>query len=60
MSSVRKRLYREDGLSCFQNMKGSQAEKVENNMCEIYQNCNIKITVETNLHITDFCIVTFN
>ena len=41
-------------------MKGSQAEKVENNMCEIYQNCNIKITVETNLHITDFCIVTFN
>ena len=41
-------------------MKGSQAEKVESNMCEIYQNCNIKITVETNLHITDFHIVTFN
>ena len=53
-------LYRDDGLSCFQNMTGSQAERVKNKIREIFQSCGLKITIETNLQIMDFLDVTFN
>ena len=53
-------LYRDDGLSCFQNMTGPQAERVKKKICEIFQSCGLKITIETNLQITDFLDVTFN
>ena len=53
-------LYRHDGLSCFQNMTGPQAEKGKKKICEIFQNFGLKITIETNLQIADFLDVTFN
>ena len=53
-------LYRDDGLTCFQNMTGSQAERVNKKICEIFQSCGLKISIETNLKITDFLDVTFN
>ena len=53
-------LYRDDGLSCFQNVSGTQAEKVKKKICEIFQSCGLKITIETNLQITDFLDVIFN
>ena len=53
-------LYRDDGLSCFQKMTGSQAERVKKRICEIFQSCHLKITIETNLQIMDFLDVTFN
>ena len=53
-------LYRDDGLSCFQNMTGTQAGRVERKICEIFQSCGLKITIETNLKITYFLDVTFN
>ena len=52
-------LYRDDGLSCFQNMTGPQAERVKKKICEIFQSCGLKITIETNLQIKDFPDVTF-
>ena len=53
-------LYRDDGLSCFQNMTGPQAERVKKKICEIFQSCGLKITIETNLQIMDVLDVTFN
>ena len=53
-------LYREDGLSYFQNMTGTQAGRVEKKICEIFQSCGLIITIETNLQITYFLDVTFN
>ena len=52
-------LYRDDGLSCFQNMTGPQAERVKKKICEIFQSCGLKITIETNLQIKDFPDITF-
>ena len=53
-------LYRDAGLSCFQNMTGPQAERVKKKICEIFKSCGLKITIETNLQITGFLDVTFN
>ena len=33
-------LYRDDGLSCFQNMTGPQAERVKKKICKIFQCLN--------------------
>ena len=41
-------------------MTGPQAERVKKKICEIFQSCGLKITIETNLQITDFLDVTFN
>ena len=55
-------LYCDNGSSCFQNMTGPgpHAERVKKEICEIFQSCALKITIETNLQITDFHDVTFN
>ena len=53
-------LYRDGGLSCFQNMTGPQAEKINKKIYEIFQSCGLKLTIKTNLDITDFIDVTFN
>ena len=37
-------LYRDDGWSCFENMTGSQAERVKKKICEIFQSCGLKKT----------------
>lgn len=42
-------------------MTGSQTEKVKNKtISEVFRSCCLKISIETNLHITDFLDVTFN
>ena len=55
-------LYCVNGSSCFQNMTGPgpHAERVKKEICEIFQSCALKITIETNLQIMDFHGVTFN
>ena len=47
-------LYRDDGLSCFQNISGPGSEKIKKKMCKIFKENGLKITVECNLAITDF------
>ena len=37
-------LYRDDRLSCFQKMTGTQAGRVEKKICETFQSCGLKIT----------------
>ena len=53
-------LYRDDGLSCFQNISGPDSEKIKKKMCKIFKENHLNITVECNLTITDFLDVTFD
>ena len=53
-------LYRDDGLSCFQNISGPDSEKIKKKMCKIFKEDGLNITVECNLALTDFLDVTFD
>ena len=53
-------LYRDDDLSCFQNISGPDSEKIKKKMCKIFKENHLNITVECNLTITDFLDVTFD
>ena len=53
-------LYRDDGLSCFQNISSPDSEKIKKKMCKIFQDNRLNITAECNLAITDFLDVTFD
>ena len=44
-------LYRDDGLSCFENRSGLELEKIGKKICEIFKDNGLNITIETNLHI---------
>ena len=51
-------LYRDDGLSCFQNLSGPESEKIKKKLCKIFKKHGLNITVECNLRITAFLDVT--
>ena len=53
-------LYREDGLSCFENKSGPELEKIKKKICKIFKDNGLNITNETNLLITVYLDVTFN
>ena len=53
-------VYRDDELSCFQNLSGPESEKVKKKLCKIFKQSGLSITVECNLQITDFLDVTFD
>ena len=53
-------LYRDDGLSCFQNISGPDAEETKKKMCKIFKENFLNITIECNLAITNFLDVTFD
>ena len=53
-------LYRDDGLSFFQNLAGPESEKIKQKLCNIFKKHGLNITVECNLCITDFLDVTFD
>ena len=53
-------LYRDDGLTCFENKSGPELEKIKKKICKIFKDNGLNITIETNLHITEYLDVTFN
>ena len=53
-------LYRDDELSCFQNLSDPEPEKIKKKLCKIFKKHGSNITVECNLQITDFSDVTFD
>ena len=53
-------LYRDDGLSCFQNISGPESEKIKRKLCKIFKKHGLNIIVECNLRITDFLDVTLD
>ena len=53
-------LYRDDGLSCFENISGPDSEKIKKKLFKIFKSNGLSITVECNLIVTDFLDVTFD
>ena len=54
-------LYRDDGLACFTNINGSQAERIRKEFISIFKTeLRLSITSETNLKIVNFLDVTLN
>ena len=54
-------LYCDDGLACFGNINGSQAEQMRKDFISIFKTkFKLSITSETNLKIVDFSDVTLS
>ena len=53
-------LYRDDGLSCFENISGPDSEKIKKKLFKIFKCNRQSITVECNLIVTDFLDVSFD
>ena len=54
-------MYRDDGLACFENASGKQAEKIRKDFIKIFkQKFDLNITRETNLKIDNFLDRTLN
>ena len=51
-------LYRDDCISCFENKSGPELEKIKKKICKIFKDNGLNITIETNLHITEYLDVT--
>ena len=53
-------LYRDDGLSCFENISGPDSEKIKKKLFKIFKCNGLSIAVECNLIVTDILDVTFD
>ena len=54
-------IYRDDGLAYFENMNGSQADRIRKDFIAIFKNeFQLKIVCNTNLKIVNFLDVTFD
>ena len=48
-------MYREEGLACFENVSGTQAEKIRKDVIKIFkQKFDFNITSKTNFNIASF------
>ena len=52
-------LYRDDGLAMI-NGSGPQMDKVRKDIIKAFQDMKLKVTIETNLTVTDFLNITFD
>ena len=54
-------MYREEGLACFENVSGTQAEKIRKDVIKIFkQKFDFNITSKTNFKIASFLDRTLN
>ena len=53
-------LYRDDGLSCFDNISGPDSEKLKKKLFKIFKSNGLNRAVECNLAVTDVLDVTFD
>ena len=53
-------LYRDDSVSCFENISVPDSEKIKKKLFKIFKSNGLSITVECNLIVTDFLDVTFD
>ena len=52
--------YRDDGLSCFENISLPDSEKINKKLFKIFKSNGLSIAVECNLVVTDFLDITFD
>ena len=60
LNAVNRALYKDDGLSYFENKVGPELEKTKKKICKIFKHDGLNITTETNLHIIEYLDVTFD
>ena len=53
-------LYRDDGISCFENISWLDPEKLKKKLFKIFKNSRLRIAVERNVIITEFLDATFD
>ena len=53
-------LYGDDGLTCFENIHCHTSDRIIKNLIKTFKECDLKITIDTNLKDTNFLDVTFN
>ena len=53
-------LYRDDGLGVFRRTSGSQADRIRKDLETHFKKLGLRITIETNLKITNFLDLTLN
>ena len=53
-------LYRDDVLSCFENISRLDSEKIKKKLFKIFKSNRLRITVECNLIVTDILDITFD
>ena len=54
-------MYREEGLACFENVSGTQAEKIRKDVIKIFkQKFDFNITSQTNFKVSSFLDRTLN
>ena len=53
-------LYRDNDLSCFQNISGPDSEKIKKKLCKLFKENGLNFTVECHLAITNFLDVSFD
>ena len=53
-------LYRDDGLACFHGIDGPTSDRIRMDIVSIFQEFNLKITIQTNLKAVNFLDVTLN
>lgn len=53
-------LYRDDGLAIIRNQPGNITDRIRKNLIKLFQENNLKITVDLNLTQTDFLDTTLN
>lgn len=53
-------LYRDDGLAVLRNLSGPETDRKRKNIINIFKQCGLSITIQTNIKIADFLDVQFN
>ena len=53
-------LYRDDGLSCFENISGPDSEKIKKILFKSFKSYRLSIIVKYNLIVIDFLDITFD
>ena len=53
-------LYRDDGLAVMESCSGSTADRIRKQIIKIFQDYDLKITVQTNLKVVDFLDATLD
>ena len=52
--------YRDDGLGVFRDVSGPQADRLRKDIIRQFADLGLRITIQTNLKVTDFLDVTLN
>ena len=53
-------LYRDDGLSIFENCSGPQIEKIKKHLPKVFKNNGLDVIIEFNMKVVNYLDVTFN